>query len=277
MGKILVLEDDEGVATLISSALQRAGHQVSCIAQPTNYNSSEEFDLLVVDYKLSDDSSGLDFYQRLKNSGSNIPAILATGFGDESVLVEALRAGVRDFLPKNQRFLELLPLMVDRIMHDIERERELETARRMRIHTMETHHRVKNSFQIVHSLLKMEQRKHEVLDKDSVAKVVSHLHGLSLIHDLLSENVAANRASNSVSTKEMIERIIEILQGSDHTRSIVTSIDPIVIDARIASSLAVIVTELFINALKYGNEEIIISIKKYALFRCIKSLQQQRH
>lgn len=275
MGKILVLEDDDGIAELVTRTLQKAGHEVVWISHPSAYDSSNEFDLLIVDYKLSDNSSGLEFYQHMKNSGSNLPAILATGFGDENVLVEALRMGVRDFLPKNQLFLEVLPLIVDRVMRDVQREHELEAARRMQIHTMEIHHRVKNSFQVVHSLLNMELRKHEVLDKNSVAKVVSHLQGLSLIHDILTENIASNRPGNSVSVADLVERLIATFQGSDHSREIKTSIDPLCVDGRIASSLAVILTELLINALKYGIAGIDLSIKAQENERAFLSIKNQ--
>src|SRR5262249_24988505 len=61
----------------------------------------------------------------LRGRGVMIPAILATGFGDERILAEALRSGVRDFLPKTGEFLDHLPLTVDRVIHDLRRGREL--------------------------------------------------------------------------------------------------------------------------------------------------------
>ncbi len=260
-GRILVLEDDEGIASLIGTYLEREGHRVVWLDKPNDQINTQEFDLLITDYKLSANHSGLEFYKKIRARGEELPAILVTGFADENVLAEALRAGVRDFLPKNQKFWELLPLTVERVMRDVERERELEVARRMQIHTLETHHRVKNSFQIVRSLLNMELRKHEVLDKNSVAKVVSHLQGLSLIHDILTEKVYANQSSTSMTAQELIEPLIAILQGSDEDRPITMEVEAVVVEPKVASSLAVIVTELIINALKYGEGEISITIK----------------
>lgn len=261
MGNILVLEDDEGIASLISTYLERGGHLVKWLDKPDDTTNPAEFDLLIMDYKLSGNYSGLDFYKKIRAEGITLPAILVTGFADEKILAEALRAGVRDFLPKNQKFWELLPLTVERVMHDVERERELDIARRMQVHNLETHHRVKNSFQIVRSLLNMELRKHEVLDKDSVAKVVSHLQGLSLIHDILTEKVSSNQSSASITTLELIEPLTAILQGSDEDRSIISSVDSVLVEPKVASSLAVVVTELLINALKYGSGQIELCIK----------------
>lgn len=254
MGKILLIESDQGLASLISISLENFGHQVACIFGTHQYNFADHYDLLIIDYNLGDSnsSSGIEFYRKIKESALNLSAILIANLAEEAVLVEALRAGVRDFLPKDHNFIEALPLIVERVMKDLQDEKELQASKLMRLHTMETHHRVKNSFQVVHSLLNMELRKHRVLDKGAVAKVASHLQSLSLIHDLLIENIASREVRDVICVGDLIPRLIAALYLPNLSRQIEVDVDFLLVDPRVASSLAVIVTELLVNALKYG-------------------------
>ena len=58
-----------------------------------------------------------------------MPAILVTGMQEESLLVEAMRAGVRDFVPKTQHFLNHLEPIVTRVLDQVRTERELAESR----------------------------------------------------------------------------------------------------------------------------------------------------
>ena len=125
--RVLVIEDDLGVATLERRQLQRAGYQVEVAT-----NAAEALDivrqgatsLLVLDLRLGN-TSGLDLYEQLRSEGWNIPAILVTGFADQAVAIRALRAGVRDFVPKGHDYLEYLPTAVDRVVAQLRVERKL--------------------------------------------------------------------------------------------------------------------------------------------------------
>ena len=58
-----------------------------------------------------------------------MPAILVTGMQEENLLVEALRAGMRDFVPKTQNFLNHLEPIVTRVLDQVRTERELAESR----------------------------------------------------------------------------------------------------------------------------------------------------
>ena len=70
-------------------------------------------------------STGLDVFQHLRERGHLAPAVLVTSFADESKIIEALRAGIRDVVPKSGDYLEYLPQAVDRVLGQIEAERKL--------------------------------------------------------------------------------------------------------------------------------------------------------
>lgn len=127
LGAVLILEDDSGVAYLQRRQLERAGYAVLEAVTPEAALARIEaggIDLIVLDYSLTGAVSGVEFYRQLQTKGYTLPAILVTGFSDEIRLVEALRAGVRDFLPKTADFIDLLAPTVERVMRQVRAERK---------------------------------------------------------------------------------------------------------------------------------------------------------
>ena len=125
---VLVVEDDAGVAALERRQLERAGYDVKVAANADDalqIVSEGGVHLAVLDLRLPGGTSGIDLYERMKSSGWHLPAILVTGFPDQAVAIRALRAGIRDFVPKSSDFLEYLPTAVDRVASQIRVERKL--------------------------------------------------------------------------------------------------------------------------------------------------------
>jgi signal transduction histidine kinase len=143
-GLILVLEDDPGISRLQRIHLERAGYRVDVATSTAVARaklSTGQIELLLFDYQLNEPTNGLEFYRSLQSEGYDVPAILVTGFGDETRVVEAMRAGVRDFIPKTQNFVELVVPTVDRVMKQVRSERQLleaEAASRAKDHFLAT-------------------------------------------------------------------------------------------------------------------------------------------
>ena len=129
---ILLVEDDPGVARLERLRLERAGYEVETAAsaeEGLNRVAGGGIDLIVLDQNLSHGTSGLGLFRQVKAAGHNVPAILVTGMQEEGLLVEALRAGVRDFVPKTPNFLNHLEPIVSRVLDQVRTERELAESR----------------------------------------------------------------------------------------------------------------------------------------------------
>lgn len=143
-GTILVLEDDPGIGRLEKLRLERAGHRVEIAthtARAREVLEERDIDLLIFDYQLSEPLNGLEFYRLLLQEGCDVPAILVTGFGDETRIIEAMRAGVRDFIPKTPNFVDLVAPTVERVMKQVRAERQLlaaEAASRAKDHFLAT-------------------------------------------------------------------------------------------------------------------------------------------
>jgi signal transduction histidine kinase len=133
--QILLLDDEPGVARLQQMSLDAAGHSVTAVHTPDAALAclrARRYDLVVLDYQLHHGLTGLDFYRQLRTEGCDVPAILVTGFSDESKVIAALRAGVRDVVPKSGEYLDYLPEAVARVLGQVEAERQMMEAEALR-------------------------------------------------------------------------------------------------------------------------------------------------
>jgi PAS domain S-box-containing protein len=108
---VLVVEDDPGIATLQRRRLERAGFIVKVavtVEEALAALVADNVSLVTVDYRLGE-TTGLDLHRRMKAAGHNIPVILVSGTMDDSAVVDALRAGVRDVVVKTAGYLDRLP------------------------------------------------------------------------------------------------------------------------------------------------------------------------
>ncbi|HEV3118329.1 MAG TPA: response regulator [Gemmataceae bacterium] len=124
--RILIIEDDPGVARLQQRCLERAGFEVVIAHTATSglrMIRLGAISLLVLDYKLPE-MDGLQLYERIKNSGQEVPVILVTAFSDEATAIQALRAGVRDIVIKSPQYLDYLPDAVKRVLSHVHLERQ---------------------------------------------------------------------------------------------------------------------------------------------------------
>jgi PAS domain S-box-containing protein len=125
---VLIVEDDPGLAALERRHLERAGYEVEVATtaeEALRAVQKGDVHLAVLDLRLGGSTSGIDLYERFKAEGWNIPAIIVTAFPDQAAAIRALRAGIRDFVPKSPQFLEYLPSAVNRVAAQVRVERKL--------------------------------------------------------------------------------------------------------------------------------------------------------
>ncbi len=129
--RVLVVDDDEGILRLARKSLLRAGARVdTCtgVGEARALLAVQTPDVLVLDYQLDGAETGLDFFCRLRADDVRVPAILVTGFTDESRVIAALRAGVSDVVPKSGDYLDYLPEAVARVLSQVALQRASDEA-----------------------------------------------------------------------------------------------------------------------------------------------------
>jgi len=118
--RILLVEDNAHDRTAFCRALQK-GQQSFEITECVRAEEALEcvrsndlsFNLLVVDHGLPG-ISGLELCKELLDSGTPLPLVILTGEGSQQLAVEALKAGVYDYIIKDpsQGYLDLLPVVL---------------------------------------------------------------------------------------------------------------------------------------------------------------------
>ncbi len=107
--KILVVEDEEGIADFVRRGLEAEGHEVTCAFDGVEGEAQAlggEFDLVVLDQMLPG-RDGLDVLSAIGDALPGLPVIVLTARGDVADRVAGLDAGAVDYITKPFSFDEL--------------------------------------------------------------------------------------------------------------------------------------------------------------------------
>ena len=136
--RLFIVEDDDDFAYLMRKSLERAGHQVTVChtgADALIVLSNTQFHLVVLDQRLPD-MAGLDLLQTLNKEGIATPVLMVTGYGDEHLATQVLRAGALDYVVKD-RALTFLTDLPKRVQESVTRHR-LQQTNRLLIEALES-------------------------------------------------------------------------------------------------------------------------------------------
>jgi DNA-binding response OmpR family regulator len=106
MMRILLVEDDRRVATVMASMLRRRGYQVEQAASVSAALGAAPCDLVLLDLNLPD-GDGLDVCRRLRSRDPHLAIIAVTARGEERDRVTGLRMGADDYVVKPFSMAEL--------------------------------------------------------------------------------------------------------------------------------------------------------------------------
>jgi DNA-binding response OmpR family regulator len=105
--RVLVVEDDDGVADAVVEALAAHGHAATRAARAADvWNRVRDADLVLLDLGLPD-GDGLDVLRRLRRVTAT-PVLVLTARDAERDVVRGLRLGADDYVVKPVRLRELL-------------------------------------------------------------------------------------------------------------------------------------------------------------------------
>ena len=102
MNRILLVEDDELVGTMVSLNLKSEGYTVTWCqdgAKGLASALSQPYDLLLLDISLPE-KSGLEVLRGVREASIGTPVLMLTARSDVESKVEALNLGADDYLPK---------------------------------------------------------------------------------------------------------------------------------------------------------------------------------
>jgi len=107
--RILLIEDDDQLASYLKKALVEVGMVVDRVADGRDglfLAASEHYDVMIIDRMLPS-LDGLSIVRTLRTSGKQTPVLILSALGEVDDRVQGLRAGGDDYLIKPFSFAEL--------------------------------------------------------------------------------------------------------------------------------------------------------------------------
>ena len=102
VGRILVADDEEGVRSFLAETLERAGHEVTQVADGAaalHAVREEPFDVVLTDLRMPE-TDGMTVVRTVRTEQPDVEVIVLTAFGDVATAVEAMKLGAFDYLEK---------------------------------------------------------------------------------------------------------------------------------------------------------------------------------
>jgi len=266
---ILLVEDNPGDVRLLKEMFskERPGSyelvHLPRLGLALNYLAKGGADIVLLDLGLPD-GDGMDIVRRVRKLAPQVPLIVLTGRDDDAAVAEAMLEGAQDYLVKGQIEQRALPRA---LRHAIERFSllnkaalaNIELERRVQekdILLGEIHHRVKNSLQVVSSLLSLEgARITDATVIEMLQNTQNRIRSMALIHQTLYQSKDFARVDFHAFLRSFVPTLIqsysihpERIQLHFHVAEV-----RLPIDAAIPCGL--IVNELTSNALKHAFPE----------------------
>jgi two-component system response regulator ResD len=117
MPQVLVVDDDDTVASVVVSYLERAGHRTRRVADGAAALAAVESsvpDLMVLDLMLPE-IDGLEVCRRVRSTHADLPIIMLTALGEAEDRIAGLEVGADDYVTKPFSPRELV-LRIDSVL-----------------------------------------------------------------------------------------------------------------------------------------------------------------
>jgi len=267
--RILLVEDNPGDVRLLREMFvtePEGSYELTHMPRlglALNHLAKGGVDIVLLDLGLPD-GEGMDTVRRVRRLAPQVPLIVLTGRDDDAAVAEAMLEGVQDYLVKGQIETRALPRA---LRHAIERFRllnkaavaNLELERRVQEKDLllsEIHHRVKNSLQVVSSLLSLEAaRIQDTGVIEMLQNTQNRIRSMATIHQTLYQS----KDFASVDFHAFLQSFVPTLVQSYSADASRIGLDVRVEDIRLPIDAAIpcglIVNELVSNVLKHAFPE----------------------
>jgi len=130
LGRIMVVDDDTEMCSLLYDVLSEAGHVVESAddGREALKRFSDQIDLMITDLELPE-MKGLELMHEVKKKQPGVSVIIITGFGTIESAIEAMKLGAYDYIPKPFKVEELL-LIVQKALQEGALRREVARLRK---------------------------------------------------------------------------------------------------------------------------------------------------
>lgn len=263
--RILYIDDDEALALLMQKNLGRRGFALEWASDGASglaLLAEGGIEAVVLDHFLKAET-GLDILPCIMAMPDHPPVIYATGSGDTSIAVAALKAGADDYVLKgiSPDYFDLLAAALEQGLERARFRRDTaqsqEVIRQQRDHAemllAEVNHRIANSLGLVGALIRMQSS----VTKDQVAidalqETQMRINAIASVH----RRLYTNRQVGTVQVDEYLGSLLTELEASmrddNRPHRVVLTAQPVNLATDKVITLGLIVSELVTNAFKYA-------------------------
>jgi two-component sensor histidine kinase/CheY-like chemotaxis protein len=216
-------------------------------------------DLAVVDYALRW-SDGIQVTNRLRAANPAMAIVMFTGSGNEEVAVDAMKAGLDDYVPKGQRHMGRLQAAIRSALGRSRDRRALATAEghlrrslaQQRLLLRELHHRVKNNLQLVVSLIRLRgAREEDPRIRQMMADMAERVQSLARVQD----KIYATDDLSRVDFRGYLEAVagsLSSMHGNSHVVVRFAGAERLDVPVERAVPLGLMCYELLLNAFRHA-------------------------
>jgi two-component system response regulator PilR (NtrC family) len=118
--RVLVVDDEDALRTVLSSELEGEGYKVAAAADGAEAISilkNQTFDLILLDIKMPN-VDGFEVLKFVKETHPETKVIMLTGFADLKNAIESKKLGAEDFVSKPYDLVDLLTT-VERVLSGV--------------------------------------------------------------------------------------------------------------------------------------------------------------
>jgi two-component sensor histidine kinase len=166
-----------------------------------------------------------------------------------------------EFVDPDISFLQALANVLTAALarHETERAKD-ELLREKDLLMREVHHRVKNSLQLVRTLLNLQARNASDEIRAELEKAAGRIMTISAVHQRLYNGDSVIQTDAAAYLRELVRDMQSMLSDASEERAIVVQAEPLSLPADQITPLGLITSELVTNALKHGAGRVLVSL-----------------
>jgi two-component sensor histidine kinase len=263
--RVLILDDNPDDRELVKREIRALFPDAALVEEGNDWpgfvaalGDGSGYDLVTTDYALRW-TDGIKVLTHVKSVRPELPVIMFTGTGDQEIAVEAMKAGLDDYVVKSPRHLARLRASVRAVIGHAEgraalRAREAELAEALRqkeVLLRELHHRVKNNLQTAIALLRLRGRGRDAATRRDLDAVAARLGALADVQSRVYAAGDLDAVDIRALVTDMARSLIEVY-GNGHVALHLDLAGPLSLPVRRAAPLALLLYELMLGALTHG-------------------------
>jgi two-component sensor histidine kinase len=277
-GSILVVDDDESTCRTLKLIFVKNGYKVETAGtgqEAVEKAKGKFFNVALLDIKLPD-IEGIELITPLKEMHPDLEIILITGHASLETAVRAMNEGASAYITKPFNMAEVLSRvessrekqrlvlenrkLLGALQQELTERKQSEEQVQASLHEKdvmmrEIHHRVKNNFQIISSMLNMQAMMTE--DKrvlESLLDIRRRINTMALLHTQLYQSESFEQIDMGTTIPRLVDFLLVLYGKVEKKIAATVTAKGIILHVSQAIPCGLIINELVSNTLKHAFE-----------------------